>query len=95
MVSLSTSSPMNKVGPGAGGAAGNPHRLGLWIWFSVLWLDSFRVTQYVSLHGVFFSVIHCCLGRESHNLWLGTAHAAQPTLTPESRHRFRPQRKPY
>ena len=46
------------------------------------------------LHGVCFSFIGC-LGRKSHNLWLGSAHAAQPTLTPESRHRFDLHQKPY
>ena len=50
---------------------------------SFLRLDSLWVTEYVGLHGVCFSVIHCCLGRKSHNLWLGSAHAAQPMLIPE------------
>lgn len=56
-------------------------------------LDSVGVAEYVGLHGVCCS-IPLCLGREFHNLWLGTVHAAQPTFTPESRHRFRFQRKP-
>ena len=72
------------------------HRIGQRILFVVLRLDSFRVPQYVGLHGVCsFGYYYGCLGRESHNLWLGTARAVQPTLIPESRHRFRPQRKPY
>jgi len=65
-----------------------------WTW--VLRLDSLGVTEYVGFHGVCSSVIGC-LGRESHNLWLGdpTYIGPQPTLTPESRHRFRFHRKPY
>ncbi len=50
-------------------------------------LDSFWVTQYVDFDGVCFSLLGG-LGRESHHLWLGTAHAAQPTLTPQSRHQL-------
>ena len=59
-----------------------------------LQLDRFGIAQYVCLHGVCFPFIRC-LGRESHNLWLGTVHAVQPTFTPESRHRFHFHRQPY
>src|SRR5450756_2599804 len=38
---------------------------------SFLRLDRLRWAKYVFLHGVCFPFIHC-LGRESHNLWLGT-----------------------
>ena len=45
---------------------------------------------------VFAFRFHCCLGRESHNLWLGNPlHGSQPTFTPESRHRFHFHRQPY
>ncbi|HTB85720.1 MAG TPA: hypothetical protein VK742_18890, partial [Candidatus Sulfotelmatobacter sp.] len=37
----------------------------------------------------------CCLGRESHNRWLGTAHTVQPTFIPESRHLIHFHRQPY
>jgi len=52
------------------------------------------IAEYVGLHGVGSCGHSGCRGRESHNLWRGTAHAAQPTPIPESRHRFRSQRKP-
>jgi len=58
-----------------------------------LWLDRFGLAQYVWPHGVGFPFIRC-LGRESHNRWLGTVHAVQPAFTPESRHRFRFHRQP-
>ena len=57
-------------------------------------LDRFWVAQYVCLHGVCFPFLDC-YGRESHNLWLGTVCAVQPTFTPESRHRFHFHRQPY
>ena len=57
-------------------------------------LDCLGVAEYVGLHGVCSSFIRC-LGRESHHLWPGAAHAAQATFTPESRRRFRFHRKPY
>ena len=57
-------------------------------------LDRLGVAQYVCLHGVCFPFISC-LGRESHHRWLGTVHAAQPTFTPESRHRFHFHHQPY
>ena len=57
-------------------------------------LDRFGGAQYVCLHGVCFPFIRW-LGRESHNWWLGTVHAVQPTFTPESRHRFHFHRQPY
>jgi len=59
-----------------------------------LWLDRVGRAEYVFLHGVCFPIA-CCLGRESHNLWLGTVHAVQPTFTPENRHRFHFHRQPY
>ncbi len=37
----------------------------------------------------------CCLGRESHNLWLGTVHAVQPTFNSESRHPICFHHQPY
>ncbi len=63
----------------------------------LLRLDSFEVTEYVGLHGVCSFGHYGCLGRESHNLWLGVPiHLGpQPTLTPESRHHFRFHQKPY
>ena len=57
-------------------------------------LDRWGRAQYVCLHGVCFPIVSC-LGRESHNLWLGTVHAVQPTFTPESRHPIRFHRQPY
>jgi len=57
-------------------------------------LDSFWVEECEGLHDV-CSSFHGCLGRESHNLWLGADDAAQPTFTPESRQRFRFHQKPY
>ena len=57
-------------------------------------LDRFRRAQYVCLHGVCFP-FNCCFGRESHNRWLGTVHAVQPTFNSESRHRFHFHRQPY
>lgn len=73
-------------GPGGGFTAG---RAG-----GFFGLDSFGLAQYVCLHGVCFPNVFY-LGRESHNLWLGTVHAAQPTFTPESRHLFHFHRQPY
>ena len=61
----------------------------------ILRLDNFGVAEYEGLHGVGSSVSSRCLGRESHNWWLGTPRAVQPTFTPESRHRFRFHRKRY
>lgn len=57
-------------------------------------LDRFGVAQYVCRHGVCFPNV-CCLGRESHNLWLGTVCAAQPTFNSESRHLIHFHRQPY
>ena len=48
--------------------------------------------MYVFMVSVFLCLL---LGRESHNLWLGTVHAVQPTFTPESRHRFHFHHQPY
>ena len=93
---------MNNVGPDAGFgaaaggvvAAGTGQRVGLPV-LPVFLLDRVWVTEYVGFHGVGSSGHPGCLGRSYHNLWLGTAHAAQPTLTPESRHLFCFHRKPY
>ena len=101
MESLCTSRPRNRLGPV--GAAGPSRRaaavsgaavLGRGERMGFLRLDRWGRAQYVCLHGVCFS-FHCCLGRESHNLWLGTVHAVQPTLTPESRHLIRFHHQPY
>src|SRR5208337_5675417 len=57
-------------------------------------LDSLGITEYVGLHGVCSSFIRC-LGRESHNGWLGNPSAgSQPTLA-ESRHLSHFHRQPY
>ena len=63
---------------------------------ALLRLDSFWVAEYVALHGVCSFGHPGCLGRKSHNLWLGVPlHGSQPTLIPESKHRFHSQQKPY
>ena len=49
--------------------------------------------MYVFMVSVFLFIR--CLGRESHNLWLGTVYAVQPTFTPESRHLIRFHHQPY
>ena len=62
----------------------------------VLGLDGAGRAQYVGLHGVCASIIHCGVGRESHRRWLGAARAAQPTHPVwGSRHRCSPKREPY
>jgi hypothetical protein len=38
------------------------------------------------------TIINVVLERESHNLWLGSILTAQPTLTPESRQLFYPNK---
>jgi hypothetical protein len=57
-------------------------------------LDSFGLEEYLLFHGVCSSFIRC-LGRESHNWWLGNpSYGSQPTLS-ESRHLFHFHRQPY
>src|ERR1039457_985807 len=91
MESLCTSSPMNRRGPlAATGAAGWGRGERLAFFGS----DRFGLRRFFCFLGVFFPIV-CCLGLESHNWWLGTAHAAQPTLTPESRHLICFHRQPY
>ena len=58
-------------------------------------LASCGSAEYAGLHGVCCSIIHRGLGRESYTLRLGAAHAAQPTLSPESRHLFHFHRQAY
>ena len=77
---------------GSGGGRGRPggrriERAGA---ARFLRLDGGGVSEYVGLHGVWFSVIHGYLERKSHNLWLGFPFfGSRPMFTPESRHRFR------
>jgi hypothetical protein len=57
-------------------------------------LDRLGLEEYVTFHGVCFSFIGC-LGRESHNLWLGNpSYGSQPTLS-ESRHLYSFHLQPY
>ncbi len=99
MESLCTSSPRNRLWPA--GAADGTTAGGVIGWAlgwtnGLLRLDSFGVAEYVGLHGVCSSFIGS-LGRKSHHLWLGfpPLSGSQPTLTPESKYRFRFHQKPY
>jgi hypothetical protein len=79
MESLCTSSPMHRTGRLA--------VTGETVWGGMPFAAGQALNRAVCLHGVYFPFFSC-LGRESHNLWLGTVCAVQPTFTPETRHRF-------
>jgi hypothetical protein len=102
MESLCTSRPMNRTGPLLV-ASGRSSRAAV-VAGAAGWGRGERVdfcgstglrsrSMYVFVVSVFPFIR--CLGRESHNRWLGTVHAVQPTFAPENRHRFHSHRQPY
>ena len=57
-------------------------------------LDRFGLEEYLLFRGVCFPFIRC-LGRGSHNLWLGNPSGGSQSTLSENRHRGHFQRQPY
>jgi hypothetical protein len=73
----------------------DPHRLGAWrVGLVLLRLDSLGIREYVFFHGVGFPFIGG-LGRESHNLWLGSPSDGSQSNLWESEHLYHFHRQPY